>query len=92
MLHAHHFNNAQRGNHVLYRHGETNHCPGCGRSHWIIGRITAECAFCATAIQLQEASVTRDVRILERGRRHPIHTPSPYMGIIRRGKGSSGLR
>jgi hypothetical protein len=33
-----------------------NHCPGCGRTHWIIGRVSAECAFCATALPLAEAS------------------------------------
>jgi hypothetical protein len=34
----------------LYRAREVNHCPGCGRAHWIVGRISAECAFCATAL------------------------------------------
>jgi len=38
---------------ILYRHGVTNHCPGCGKSHWIIGNRSAECAFCATALDLQ---------------------------------------
>lgn len=37
----------------IYRSGEINHCPGCGMSQWIIGRIMAECAFCATAVPLQ---------------------------------------
>jgi hypothetical protein len=27
-------------------------CPGCGRTHWLVGRSTAECAFCATALPL----------------------------------------
>ena len=39
-----------RGYHVIYRENETNHCPGCGRSHWIIGRVSAECGFCSTAV------------------------------------------
>ncbi len=47
---------AGRGYHVVYRDHEVNHCPGCGRTHWIIGRISAECAFCATALPLAEAS------------------------------------
>ena len=50
-----------RGYHVVYREQEVNHCPGCGRTHWIIGRISAECAFCATALPLAEIS-TRDAR------------------------------
>lgn len=46
---------AQRGHHVVYRNNASNHCPGCGRSHWYIGRITAECGFCGTAVPLAEA-------------------------------------
>jgi hypothetical protein len=48
---------AARGYHVVYREHEVNHCPGCGRTHWIIGRMSAECAFCATALPLAEASM-----------------------------------
>lgn len=48
------FNPSARGYHAVYREGETNHCPGCGRTHWHIGRTTAECAFCATALPLAE--------------------------------------
>lgn len=47
---------AHRGYHVAYREAEVNHCPGCGRTHWYIGRTSAECAFCATALPLAEAS------------------------------------
>lgn len=43
---------ALRGNHAVYRENEVNHCPGCGRTQWIIGRVMAECAFCSTAIGL----------------------------------------
>ena len=39
-----------RGYHVAYRPG--CHCPGCGRSNWLVGRIMAECGFCSTAIVL----------------------------------------
>lgn len=46
---------ADRGHHIVYRANTANHCPGCGRSHWYIGRITAECGFCATAVPLAEA-------------------------------------
>ena len=48
---------AGRGYHVVYREHEVNHCPGCGRTQWLIGRISAECAFCATALPLAEASM-----------------------------------
>ena len=41
---------SRRGYRVVYRQHETNHCPGCGRSHWYLGRFSAECGFCATAV------------------------------------------
>lgn len=49
---------AKRGYHVPYREDQVNHCPGCGRSHWLIGRLLAECAFCATALPLDERKTT----------------------------------
>jgi len=49
------FNPSVRGYHAVYHDGEVNHCPGCGRTHWHIGRLLAECAFCATALPLREA-------------------------------------
>ena len=49
------FNPNARGYHAVYRHDEVNHCPGCGRTHWLIGRVSAECAFCSTALPLMEA-------------------------------------
>ena len=45
-------NPAQRGYHAVYREAATNHCPGCGRTHWYVGRLLAECGFCATALPL----------------------------------------
>lgn len=48
---------AKRGHHIVYRANESNHCPGCGRSQWYIGRMSAECGFCGTAVPLAEASV-----------------------------------
>jgi hypothetical protein len=50
------FNPATRGYHAVYRENEVNHCPGCGRTHWYLGRMLAECAFCGTALPLTEAS------------------------------------
>ena len=49
-------NPLQRGYHVAYRPNEVNHCPGCGRTHWYIGRSSAECGFCATALPLAATS------------------------------------
>ena len=46
-----------RGYQVLFRQDETNHCPGCGRSQWLVGRVTAECAFCSTALPLAESEL-----------------------------------
>jgi len=48
----------RRGYHAVYRPHETNHCPGCGRSHWIVGRALAECGFCATALPLADGGMT----------------------------------
>ena len=48
---------AGRGYHAVYREHEVNHCPGCGRTQWLIGRMSAECAFCSTALPLAEASM-----------------------------------
>ncbi|MEO7602943.1 MAG: hypothetical protein ABIS39_06750 [Sphingomicrobium sp.] len=48
------FDPSNRGYHAIYRDGEINHCPGCGRTHWLIGRLSAECAFCTTALPLKE--------------------------------------
>ena len=36
----------------IYHTDETNDCPACGHSQWHIGRSTAECAFCETALPL----------------------------------------
>jgi hypothetical protein len=41
---------SRRGYHAVYRPHQTNHCPGCGRTHWYVGRASAECGFCATAL------------------------------------------
>jgi len=32
----------------LYQPGCT--CPGCGKSQWTVGRFSAECVYCATAL------------------------------------------
>jgi hypothetical protein len=53
---------AKRGHHIVYRANAANHCPGCGRSHWYIGRVSAECGFCGTAVPLAETSVVEASR------------------------------
>lgn len=67
---------AARGYHAVYREHETNHCPGCGRVHWIIGRLTAECAFCATALPLGDGMNQRE--------------PKPF--VVSRGRGGGRVR
>jgi hypothetical protein len=44
-----------RGHHVVYRANEVNRCPGCGHAQWLLGRVTAECGLCGTAVPLAEA-------------------------------------
>jgi hypothetical protein len=51
------YNPANRGYAIVYREDQPNFCPGCGRSHWYIGRLTAECAYCGTAVPLQDSTV-----------------------------------
>ena len=50
-------NPATRGYHVVYREHEVNHCPGCSRTHWYVGRTMAECAFCGTALPLEASKL-----------------------------------
>lgn len=46
---------AHRGHHIVYRANSSNHCPGCGRSHWYVGRVSAECSFCGAAVPLADS-------------------------------------
>src|SRR3954467_9258568 len=50
------FNPSTRGYHAVYHDGEVNHCPGCGRTHWLIGGWSPGCPFGGTALPLKEAS------------------------------------
>lgn len=63
---------AQRGYHPVYRDNETNWCPGCGRSHWHIGRLSAECAFCGTALPLEAATNLGGCQIVRTVKRRPV--------------------
>lgn len=46
---------AVRGYRPLYRAG--THCPCCGGSAWLVGRRSAECAGCCTALPLAPAPI-----------------------------------
>ena len=61
----------QRGYHIVYRDHQANHCPGCGRAHWYIGRIMAECAFCGTALPLENAALVAGGQIIRTVRGTP---------------------
>ncbi len=43
---------SSRGFMPLYYTGESNYCPGCGGRHWHVGRISAQCARCDTALPI----------------------------------------
>lgn len=62
---------AKRGHHIVYRANEANHCPGCGRSHWYIGRMSAECGFCGTAVPLAETARQESVAPTARSPKPP---------------------
>ena len=65
------FNPANRGYHAVYRENEINRCPGCGRTHWFVGRTSAECGFCATALPLSESFRQPPAAVfITRGRPH----------------------
>lgn len=66
------FDPARRGYHAVYRDNAVNYCPGCGRTHWLIGRMLAECGFCGTALPLSETYL-HGVGSMHRSR--PAHVP-----------------
>lgn len=37
---------------IVYHPGVANFCPGCSCGHWHVGRQTAECANCSTALSI----------------------------------------
>lgn len=40
-----------------YHLGKVNICPTCGQNNWWIGRTSAECGTCATALALLETGI-----------------------------------
>jgi hypothetical protein len=71
---------AVRGYQLVYRPGEVNQCPGCGRSHWHVGRISAECGFCGTALALADTGMT-GVGILHRSHPKPERFPDAEFDV-----------
>lgn len=39
---------------ISYFPGSINRCPGCAGTQWFVGRETAQCAFCETALPLAQ--------------------------------------
>jgi len=37
---------------VHYHAGTVNYCPACAGTHWLVGRASAQCAHCDTALPL----------------------------------------
>jgi len=68
---------------LLYRVDTVNYCPGCGGKHWHVGRSTAECAHCHTALPLADiaAQPTRPLFHTTRSRTayaDPLHGDMPH--------------
>jgi hypothetical protein len=49
---------SSRGYQVLFWRDQVNHCPGCGKTQWHVGRLTAECGFCGTALAIDAATIS----------------------------------
>jgi hypothetical protein len=60
---------AQFGYRAVYRLDEVNHCPGCGQSQWLVGRLVAECPFCHAALPITAGSRIGPGLFESRGRR-----------------------
>ena len=48
------FDPAITGYRITYHRESENRCPACGKSHWFVGRISAQCAFCDTSLPFAE--------------------------------------
>lgn len=51
------FDPAVTGYRITYHRESDNRCPCCGKTHWLVGRISAQCAFCDTALPFAENGV-----------------------------------
>lgn len=47
-----------------YHLHDRNPCPNCAGLHWYIGRSTAECAYCGTALPLASISYGTSRRMI----------------------------
>ena len=45
-----------RGFLPVFRAGEQMRCPACGGANWHVGRKSAECGFCSTALPIADGS------------------------------------
>jgi hypothetical protein len=64
----------KRGLRAAYWSNQVNYCPSCSRSQWLVGRSSAECAFCATALPLERSftpTAAEDTRNLRTALRPP---------------------
>ena len=86
------FDPAARGYHAVYREAGENRCPGCDRQQWLVGRVTAECAFCSTALPLEASLPSSRDTITERGNSAGSPWPAPTYETPRlvRGKVANG--
>lgn len=56
----------ERGFAVTYRVGDPRHCPGCGKRHWLIGRLMAQCAYCETALPIEQGAPRQGIGLIRR--------------------------
>lgn len=71
------FTPADRGYHIAYE-GNGQRCPGCGRSHWLVGRLLAECAFCATALPIEGATAPGSAVIVHKNMTYRSEQSRPF--------------
>ena len=50
-----------------YRSYQMNCCPTCSESQWLVGRSTAECAFCSTSLPLERSFTPTRLKTSGRG-------------------------
>lgn len=66
-----------RGFAPVYHKGRVNECPGCHGSQWWVGRFSAQCAYCKTALPLHDAGTLGVYEAPRLVRCRPDHTIMP---------------